>query len=136
MSNEYFFGHFKMDARRLAKQLHHYLFHESHYKDEVADHHELEGTERTDCIGYRSKGCSFKFLSMTKARDVCLVLHLGGRKHKLHAERMQEQINQMLQRRFITRTPTSGEVYIRLEWVKNLDQIKPFIDQAYYLRMK
>lgn len=136
-SNEHIFSHFKtMDARSLAKQLHHYLFYESHYKDEVADAHELEGTERTDCIAYINKGCSFKFLSTTKSRDVCVALHLGGRKHKQDAVQMQEQIDQMLQRRFITKSPTPGEVYIRLEWVKNLDQIKPFIDQAYYLRLK
>lgn len=52
---------------------------------------------------------------------------------------MQKDIDDMLQQRYIDSDGsklTSGEVYIRLEWVDNLNQIKPYINEAYYLRLK
>ncbi|MCM3665833.1 hypothetical protein M3204_15550 [Mesobacillus subterraneus] len=81
----------------------------------------------------------YKFVSLTSARKTCLVLHLGKKLHTNTAIEMQEKMDLMLSKKYkdsdsIKLTP--GEVYIRLEWVGNLDQIIPFIDEAYYLRLE
>lgn len=76
---------------------------------------------------------------ITKARKVCFVLHLGKKLHTETAKTMQKKIDFLLGQVYeksdrVKLTP--GEVYIRLEWVNNLDQIIRFIDEAYELRLQ
>ncbi|MEB1809576.1 MAG: hypothetical protein LPK26_20150 [Bacillaceae bacterium] len=127
-------------ARILAKDIDDYIYKKSSYKDEVEDyHHRYKNGIRTDCIGYVSKKGFYKFATITEARKMCFVLHLGKRLHTETAKSMQREIDELLgyvyEKSDGTRL-TSGEVYIRLEWVDNLDQIKRFIDQAYEMRLQ
>lgn len=140
-SKEDFFNMYKTPkARDLAKSIDLYLYNESQYKHEVEDYHErYNDGKRTDCIGYISKNGFYKFASLTAARKGCFVLHLGKKLHTQKAMFMQKIIDDTLTRKYeesdrIKLTP--GEIYIRLEWVKNLEQIIPFIDEAYHLRLK
>jgi hypothetical protein len=124
----------------LARSIDEYICFKSPYGTEVEDYHvNRKNGQRTDCIGYISKKGLYKFVSLTSARKTCLVLHLGKKLHTNTAIEMQEKIDLMLSKKYkdsdsIKLTP--GEVYIRLEWVGNLDQIIPFIDEAYYLRLE
>ncbi len=140
-TKEYFYSMFKTEkARVLAKEIDNYLYNKSSYKDQVEDyHHRYKNGVRTDCIGYVSKKGSYKFATLTSARKVCFVLHLGKRIHTETAKNMQKEIDELLGHVYeksdqIRLTP--GEVYIRLEWVDNLVQITRFIDQAYELRLQ
>ncbi|MEH6990903.1 hypothetical protein [Cytobacillus firmus] len=139
-TKDYFFDLFKTTkARELAKEVDEYLYNKSAYREEVEDYHDrYKQGERTDCIGYISKKGSFKFLSLTAARNVCLVLHLGKKLHTQNAIAMQHEIDVILQRSYRDTDGTKltpGEAYIRLEWVDNLEEIIPFIDKAYELRL-
>ncbi|MCS0824701.1 hypothetical protein NX029_12030 [Cytobacillus firmus] len=139
-TKDYFFDLFETTkARELAREVDEYLYNKSAYREEVEDYHDrCKQGERTDCIGYISKKGSFKFLSLTAARHVCLVLHLGKKLHTQNALAMQQEIDDVLQKNYTDTDgtkPTPGEAYIRLEWVENLEQILPFIDKAYYLRL-
>nr|WP_247747045.1 hypothetical protein [Alkalihalobacillus sp. BA299] len=140
-SKEYFFNMFKTEkARILAKEIDDYIYKKSSYRDEVEDyHHRYKNGIRTDCIGYVSKKGSYKFATITEARKVCFVLHLGKKRHIETAKKMQRKIDELLGHMYEesdgTRL-TSGEVYIRLEWVDNLDQITSFIDDAYEMRLQ
>jgi hypothetical protein len=139
-SKEYYFSLFKTPkAQQLAREIDNYLLNESEYKDDVEDSHEAKGQERTDCIGYKSTKSPFKFATITEKRNVCFVLHLGKKLHTQKAKDMQKEIDDLLKHKYIETDSsrlTDGEVYIRLEWVDSLEQIKPFIDEAYYLRLK
>ncbi|MDR7074172.1 hypothetical protein [Fictibacillus barbaricus] len=139
-SNEYFYRLFKTQkARELAREINEYLYDESPYKKEVEDFHKrYKGGKRTDCIGYISKKGSYKFATITMARKVCFILHLGKKYHAKRAQEMQKEIDQILGQEYQktdNTVLTPGEVYIRLEWVEDLSQIKPFIDEAYQLRL-
>ncbi|MCU1808301.1 hypothetical protein NVV31_23300 [Cytobacillus firmus] len=139
-TKDYFFDLFKTTkARELAREVDEYLYNKSAYWEEVEDYHDrYKQGERTDCIGYISKKGSFKFLSLTAARRVCLVLHLGKKLHTQDAISMQHEINELLQRNYQDTDDTRltpGEAYIRLEWVDNFEEIIPFIDKAYELRL-
>lgn len=121
----------------LARQINDYLYTESSYHTEVEDYHDrMKKGVRTDCIGYISNKGKYKFLSMTAARNVCVVLHFGS-KFSDRAIEVQREIDQLLHKNFSDTDgtkPTKGEAYIRLEWVNDIDSIKTFIDEAYYLR--
>lgn len=139
-TKDYFFDLFKTTkARELAREVDGYLYNKSTYREEVEDYHaRYKQCERTDCIGYISKKGSFKFLSLTAARHVCLVLHLGKKLHTQAAISIQQEIDELLQRDYQDTDGTKstpGEAYIRLEWVDNLEDIIPFIDKAYELRL-
>ncbi|WP_430787206.1 hypothetical protein VBD025_15835 [Virgibacillus flavescens] len=140
-SKDYYFSLFKPgNARFLAKKIDEYLYKECLYKDEVEDYHERYNNGiRTDCVGYVSKRGSFKFATLTSARKVCFVLHLGKKLHTETAREMQKEIDDLLGHSYGksdgTR-PTPGEVYIRLEWVDNLELITNFINKAYSLRLQ
>lgn len=122
-TKDYFFDLFKTTkARELAREVDEYLYNKSTYREEVEDYHDrYKQGERTDCIGYISKKGSFKFLSLTAARHVCLVLHLGKKLHTQSAISMQHEIDELLQRKYQDTDGTKltpGEAYIRLEWLK------------------
>ncbi|WP_429310056.1 hypothetical protein [Paenibacillus mucilaginosus] len=139
-TKEFIFGLFETDkARKLAREVDEYLYNESPYHRAVEDYHvRCKDGIRTDCIGYISNEGSFKFLTLTEKRKVCLVLHLGRKRFTEKAIEMQKDIDDLLGRRFVEKdktTLTPGEAYIRLEWVDNLEQIKPYIDEAYGLRL-
>ncbi|OMF14737.1 hypothetical protein BK127_17490 [Paenibacillus sp. FSL H7-0331] len=139
-SKEYFFSLFKTQkARNLAKEINEYIYNKSHFKDEVEDYHDrYKAGIRTDCIGYISSKGYYKFASMTKARNVCFALQLGKRHHTERAKEMQKELDALLKHKYEDtdhERATHGEAYIRLEWVDNLEQIKPFIDEAYHLRL-
>lgn len=140
-TKEYFFGLYKTQkARELARSIDEYIYNNSPYSAEIEDYHESrKNGQRTDCIGYISKKGLYKFVSLTSARKTCLVLHLGKKLHIDTAVEMQEKIDRLLNKKYIDSDSiklTPGEAYIRLEWVDNLDRIIPFIDEAYYLRLK
>lgn len=66
-------------------------------------------------------------------------LHLGKKLHTETAKNIQKEIDELLGRNYADSDksrPTDGEVYIRLEWVDKLDQIIPFIDKAYEMRLQ
>ncbi|OYD57789.1 hypothetical protein CGZ90_13250 [Fictibacillus aquaticus] len=139
-SNEFFYQLFKTSkARELAREINDYLYFESPYQNEVEDYHErYKNGQRTDCIGYISKIGNYKFATITVARKVCFVLHLGNKFHTERAIQMQKEIDELLKHNYQSTDNTKltqGEVYIRLEWVEELAQIKPFIDEAYRLRL-
>jgi hypothetical protein len=140
-SNQYFYDLFKTSkAREIAKEINDYLYNKSPYKHKVEDYHtRYKGGIRTDCIGYISNRGSYKFASITMARKVCFVLHLGKKYHTDRAKEMQKEINSILNHRYEDTDNTKltpGEVYIRLEWVNDINQILPFIDEAYQLRLE
>jgi len=140
-TKEYFFSQFNTEkARLLAKEIDDYIYQNSPYKDEVEDYHQrYKKGIRTDCIGYVSKKGSYKFATITEARKVCFVLHLGKKLYTETAKKMQKEIDELLGHVYentdATRL-TPGEVYIRLEWVDGLEQITRFIDEAYKLRLQ
>ncbi|WP_404430993.1 DUF6946 family protein [Sutcliffiella horikoshii] len=140
-SKEYFFSLFPTEsARNLAREIDEYLYKNSSYSQEVEDSHErYNNGVRTDCIGYVSKKGNYKFATLTSARKVVFVLHLGKRLHTETAKNMQKEIDELLGRNYADSDksrPTDGEVYIRLEWIDKLDQIIPFIDKAYERRLQ
>jgi hypothetical protein len=140
-SKEYFYSLFKTDkSRMLAKKVDDYIYKKSPYKTEVEDyHHRYKNGVRTDCIGYVSKKGSYKFATITAARKVCFVLHLGKGIHTETAKEMQREIDELLGHVYEKFDPiklTPGEVYIRLEWVDKLEMITRFIDEAYKLRLQ
>lgn len=134
-SNDYFYSIFKTQkAINLAKEINDYLYFYCEYKDEVQDSHERNNEVRTNCIGYISSRGKYKFASISEGTH-CFILHLGSVLHTMRAENMQKEIDHLLKYPYTERV-TAGEVYIRLELVDSLEQIKPFIDEAYYLRLK
>jgi hypothetical protein len=139
-SKEYYFSLFKTEkARRLAKEVDDYLYRQSPYKNEVEDYHDRSNNGvRTDCVGYISKKSSYKFATITSKRGTCFVLHLGKKLHTETAKMMQKDIDGKLGHVFEnyhSARLTSGEVYIKLEWVNSLEQITGFIDEAYRMRL-
>ncbi|QIZ11017.1 hypothetical protein HFZ78_18595 [Priestia megaterium] len=124
----------------LAKEIDDYIYKKSSYKGEVEDyHHRYKNGVLTDCIGYVSKKGSYKFATITAARKVCFVLHLGKKLHTETAKKLQKEIDDLLGHVYeksdsVSLTP--GELYIRLEWVDNLEQITSFIDKAYEMRLR
>lgn len=140
-SKNYYFSLFKTEeARKLANEIDNYIYNKSPYKAEVEDYHQrYKNGLRTDCIGYISKKGSYKFATITSARKVCFILHLGKRLHTDTARKMQKEIDELLGSIYEKSDPsylTPGEVYIRLEWVDQLEQITRFIDKAYVLRLQ
>jgi hypothetical protein len=140
-TKEYFFNLFKTKkARLLAKEIDEYICKKSTYHNEVEDyHHRYKNGVRTDCIGYVSKKGSYKFATITSARKVCFILHLGKKLHTETAKKMQKEIDELLGNVYEKSDPsrlTPGEVYIRLEWVDELEQITRFIDKAYAMRLQ
>jgi hypothetical protein len=140
-TKDYFYNLFKTEkARSLSKQIDEYLYTKSPYKDAVEDYHARSNDGvRTDCIGYISKKGLYKFATLTSKRKVCFVLHLGKILNSETAKEMQKEIDELLGRVYKETDRgklTPGEVYIRLEWVRDLEQIKKFIDEAYELRLQ
>ncbi|PFP22712.1 hypothetical protein COJ96_25245 [Bacillus sp. AFS073361] len=128
-SKEYFFLRFeKIKARNLARVIDDYIWNRSNFN--------VEDAATNDGIGYKKKG-SIKFATLTTARQRCLILHVGN-KEDSRGLQMQDEIDTMLKRKFDRKEyeykKYPHETYIRLEWVDNFEQIKPFINQAYYLR--
>ncbi|WP_253701869.1 hypothetical protein [Bacillus sp. FJAT-27445] len=137
----YFFNQFKTEkARMLAKEIDNYIYKNSAFKGDVWNyHHRYKSGTRSDCISYASKKDSYKFVTITTARNVVFVLDLGKKLHSKTANHMQKEIDELLGRAYEETDrsiPTPGEVYIRLEWVDSLWQISRFIDKAYELRVE
>jgi hypothetical protein len=140
-TKEYYYSLFNTErARKLAGKIDDYIYNKSPYKDEVEDyHHRYKNGVRTDCIGYVSKKGTYKFATITAARKVCFVLHLGKILHTETAKKVQKEIDELLGHVYEKSDHgrlTPGEVYIRLEWVENLEQITRFIDMAYEMRLQ
>lgn len=140
LSKEHYFNFFKTEkARMLAKEIDEYINDQSPYKDEVEDYHSRSNNGvRTDCIGYVSKRGSYKFATLSTARKVVFILHLGKKLHTETAKKMQRVIDELLGHIYeeTDKGLTPGEVYIRLEWVDHLDQITSYIDKAYEMRLQ
>ncbi|RHW35894.1 hypothetical protein D1B33_12425 [Lysinibacillus yapensis] len=66
-----------------------------------------------------------------------LVLHIGKRTDK-EGLRMQEDVDRILNRAYERNAnqmeEKAHEVFIRLDWVNNLNDLKPFIDKVYEKR--
>ncbi|CAM4503979.1 putative house-cleaning noncanonical NTP pyrophosphatase (MazG superfamily) [Paenibacillus endophyticus] len=87
----------------------------------------------TDCIGYKIAD-SKKFASLTIQDNHSLILHIG-KKQEMLGTKLQEEIDMVLGGKF-PRTQTdnnkySHQAFIKLEWVNDIEQIKPFIRKAY-----
>ncbi|MGY0691386.1 hypothetical protein ACW2QC_01180 [Virgibacillus sp. FSP13] len=125
-SKEYFFLKFeKLQAQKLARQIDNYIW--QHYSNQIED----AGTK--DGIGYR-KITKTKFVTLTTARQRCLILHVGKKENR-YGLLMQKEIDRVLGRNFERKDyeydKYPHEAYIRLEWVESLNQISSFIDRAY-----
>ena len=82
---------------------------------------------------------AYKFATITAARKATFVLHLGKKLHTKTAKKIQTEIDELLgnvYEKFDLTSLTPGEVYIKLEWVDNLEQIASFIDKAYEMRLQ
>jgi hypothetical protein len=140
-TKDYYYSLFSTErARKLAEEVDNYIYNKSPYKDEVEDYHDrYKNGVRTDCIEYVSKKGTYKFATITAARKVCFVFHLGKILHTERAKKVQKEIDELLGHVYEKSDRgrlTPGEVYIRLEWVENLEQITRFIDIAYELRLQ
>jgi hypothetical protein len=140
-SKEYYYSLFKTErAKAFAKEIDQYLYGKSPYKAEVEDYHErTKNGVRTDCIGYVSRRSPYKFATITSARKARFILHLGKKLHSETAKNMQKEIDELLGHKYEesdSGTLNPGEVYIRLEWVEDLEQIRRYIDEAYNLRLQ
>jgi hypothetical protein len=129
-TKEYFFLHFeKVKAQELARQIDNYIWNEAGYLD-------IQDAETKDGIGYRRIGKP-KFATLTIQRQRCFILHIGRKEQRLGLK-IQEEIDAILGRKFDRKDyefdKYPHEAYIRLEWVDNFEQIKPFIDFAYKSR--
>ncbi|MDQ0163967.1 hypothetical protein [Aeribacillus alveayuensis] len=129
-TKEYFFLHFeKVKAQELARQIDNYIWNEAGYPD-------IQDAETKDGIGYKRVGKP-KFATLTIQRQRCFILHIGRKEQRLGLK-IQKEIDATLGRKFdrkeyeIHKYP--HEAYIRLEWVDNFEQIRPYIDLAYHLR--
>ncbi|MGM0836551.1 MAG: hypothetical protein ACQEV7_10360 [Bacillota bacterium] len=138
LSNEYFYSRFSTEkAQMIAKQINDYLFYECDYRNDIVDSHLSAGKPRTDCIGYKSKSKPNKVFTITEKRNVCFVLHLG-KKHQNMRGDIQNEINKELGMDLIRDKigePTKTEAYIKLELANSFEQIKPYIDKVYRLRI-
>lgn len=66
-----------------------------------------------------------------------LVLHLGEKKDKEGLQKQKEldgKLSNTYVRNEMQIKEKPHEVFIRLDWLKSLDQISPFIDEAYEKR--
>lgn len=129
-TNEYFFLQFeKVKAQELARKIHTYIWSESGYQD-------IQDAGTKDGIGYKRIGKP-KFATLSTQRQRHLILHIG-KKDMGMGQSIQQEIDDVIGRKFnrqnyeVEKYP--HEAYIRLEWVNNFDQIKPYIDLAYSLR--
>jgi predicted house-cleaning noncanonical NTP pyrophosphatase (MazG superfamily) len=125
---EKIFKHYSSKIQLVAREINEYII------------ENFEGikikTPITDCIGYKIGG-SKKFASLTIQDRHSLILHVGNKGDNLGI-RLQEEIDNVLGHRF-PRTKTdnskySHQAFIKLEWVNEIEQIKPLILKAYELR--
>lgn len=129
-TNEYFFLQFeKVKTQELVRKIHDYIWYESGYKD-------TQDAETSDGIGYK-KIKKPKFATLTTKRQRCLILHIGKKEKRIGLS-VQEEIDSLLGRKFERKEyefdKYPHEAYIRLEWVDDFEQIRPYIDLAYELR--
>lgn len=129
-TNEYFFLQFeKVKAQELARKIHNYIWNESGYQD-------IQDAGTKDGIGYKKIGKP-KFATLSTQRQRHFILHIG-KKDKGMGQSIQQEIDEVIGRKFNRKDNEDEkyphEAYIRLEWVNNFDQIKPYIDLAYNLR--
>ncbi|MFD1448017.1 hypothetical protein [Oceanobacillus profundus] len=129
-NNEYFFLHFeKVKAQELARKIHEYIWYEAGYND-------IQDAETKDGIGYKRVRKS-KFATLSIQRQRHFILHIGKKEQKLGLS-IQNEIDNVLGRKFNRQIYEDEkyphEAYIRLEWVDDFEQIRPYIDLAYELR--
>jgi hypothetical protein len=129
-TNEYFFLQFeKVKAQQLARKIHNYIWDEAGYSD-------IEDAGTRDGIGYKRVGKP-KFATLSIQRQRHFILHMGKKDQKLGLIN-QEKIDKVLGRSFDRQNYDDDryphEAYIRLEWVNDFEQIRPFIDLSYKLR--
>lgn len=129
-SNEYFFLQFEnLKAQRLARRIHNYIWYEAGYKD-------IQDAGTRDGIGYKRAGKP-KFATLSIQRQRHCILHIGKKEQKLGLS-IQGEIDKVLGRQYDRQGYDDEryphEAYIRLEWVDEFEQIKPYIDLAYNLR--
>ena len=129
-NNEYFFLQFeKVTAQELARKIHEYIWYEAGYKD-------IQDAETKDGIGYKRVSKS-KFATLSTQRQRHFILHIGKKGQKLGLS-IQNEIDNVLGRKFNRQIYDDEkyphESYIRLEWVDDFEQIRPYIDLAYELR--
>lgn len=129
-TNEYFFLQFeKVKAQELARKIHDYIRNEAGYTD-------IEDAGTRDGIGYKRVGKP-KFATLSIQRQRHFILHIGKKEQNLGVE-IQNKIDNVLGRKFDRQGYDDEryphEAYIRLEWVDDFEQIRPYIDLAYELR--
>lgn len=126
-TTKYFFLQFeKIKAQQMARKIHQYIWCEAGYND-------VEDAGTKDGIGYKRTGKN-KFATLSVTRQRHLILHIGNKAQQLGLSN-QVEIDQVLGRQFV-RPPHDDErypheTYVRLEWVDDFEQIRPFIDLAY-----
>jgi predicted house-cleaning noncanonical NTP pyrophosphatase (MazG superfamily) len=125
---EKIFKHYTVNERLIAREIDKYII--ENFKNVKIK------SPITDCIGYKIGG-SKKFASLTIQDKHSLILHVGNKNEKLGI-RLQEEIDEVIGHRF-PRTKTddskySHQAFIKLEWINEIEQIKPLILKAYELR--
>jgi len=127
LDKEQIFMQFSSNEVSIAREIDDYIVNTSGFKDIKLK------TPITDCLGYKV-GNSPKFASLTTKNKKSLILHIGGIKDKLGLI-LQVEIDKLLGRKY-PRTKSDNlaylhQAYIKLDWVNDLEKIKPFIVRAY-----
>jgi hypothetical protein len=124
-TREHYFNYFPLNARKLAKELDKYLL------NSAPDIFEPINTRRG--IAYKRNNRRAGFGKLCTDRR-CLILRFGSKGSK-KGEEVQREIDKKLGKKYIRskadRTRYTHESYIDLRWVKDLEQIKPFILKSY-----
>lgn len=125
VTQEHYFNHFPIESKRLAKEIDEYLW------NGAFDIIEPPGT--VNGIAYKRMGRRASFAKLCTDR-VCLILRYEKKGSK-YGEQMQAELDELIGKTY-RRTKSddsrySHEMFIDLRWVKNLEQIKPFILKAY-----
>ncbi|MEJ1511764.1 hypothetical protein R3O67_00005 [Bacillus cereus] len=127
-TKEHYFLHFNSRARALAREIDEFIWEGSDFN--VIDPGSTMG------IGYKRKGRKGGFGKLCTKRK-CLILRFGSAGDDM-GEVFQREINQCLGSTY-PRTDTDDtdylhEAFVNLDWVEDIEQIKPYIIKAYELK--
>ncbi|MFZ3590356.1 hypothetical protein ACOI1C_14150 [Bacillus sp. DJP31] len=125
ITREHYFNYFPLKTRKLAKELDEYIW--SGNFDIIDPPNTKRG------IAYKRNNRRGGFAKLCADRK-CLILRYGS-KGSFKGIEMQRELDHLLgkiyPRKDTDMTKYSHETFLELRWVKNLEQIKPYIQKAY-----
>ncbi|AAS39788.1 TPA: hypothetical protein QCQ73_004349 [Bacillus cereus] len=127
-TKEHYFLHFNPRTRALAREIDEFIWKGSGF--DTIDPNSTKG------IGYKRKGRRGGFGKLCIGRK-CLILRYGSDGDPI-GEQFQKEIDSCLGRTYL-RSNTDDkkyphEAFVNLDWVENVEQIKPYIIKAYELK--